>query len=55
MQMYFGHALTGVFAASYAAGQSQQQSSSSSSSSSSGRPPWDYAKKMLAWMFNGAE
>lgn len=23
--------------------------------SSEGRPPWDVAKRLLAWMFNGAE
>jgi hypothetical protein len=22
---------------------------------SEGRPPWDVAKRLLAWMFNGAE
>ncbi|WIA23363.1 hypothetical protein OEZ85_000126 [Tetradesmus obliquus] len=44
-------------AAGMAAGSNAQRKGQSpgGSSSSSGRPPWDYAKKLLAWMFNGAE
>jgi hypothetical protein len=32
----------------YVAGQQSQQQTE-------GRPPWDVAKRLLAWMFNGAE
>jgi hypothetical protein len=37
---------------SYTGAQQQQQQQEPLQS---GRPPWDVAKRVLAWMFNGAE